>query len=400
MNAKLFRPHRYFLNPLSLIISILLLSLFIPRHHALNNIDMYNKCKEKTTRACGGKDIKGGLIEYPFWGTDIRPEYCGLEGFELSCEEEGDLAVDIGLDSKYRVAEVNLSASVLILNRFDDSLDDICASNLTNSTILDEKLLYDYGENTEEIHLFYHCDPPAVNTNGITSKFTCPSGDKKEVFFLRKDGLPEYRERLKSCKYGRLPVNKSVLEQQITKKEVEVQELFKGNIEVRYNKTYINACLDCFLTKGSCWNGTNITNNTCLYSNGTVLHPYGPSVGPSVLPPYGPSVVPPYPGSENKHLGPKIGIASGVVGCSILLLLVLITYCHRRKTKYDSSFFFKDAPSYSKDIEAFIRQYGSSIPKRYRLMLTKSRNKCKRNARQHDAGMTRPRQSLKMIIVT
>ncbi|KAK1404263.1 hypothetical protein POM88_003868 [Heracleum sosnowskyi] len=272
MNAKLFRPHRYFLNPLSIIISILLLSLFIPRHHAQNNIDKYNMCKEKTTRACGGKDIRGGL-EYPFWGTDIRPSYCGLEGFELSCKE-GDLAVDIGSDSKYRVVEVNLSASVLILNRsYDDPLEDICASNLTNSTILDEIVLYDYGENTEEIHLFYHCDPPAVYTNGITYKFTCPSGDKKEI----------------------------------TKKEA--QELFKGNIEVRYNKTYRNACHDCFLTEGLCWNGTNITNNTCLYSNGTVLPPY------------------PQPEKENNSRSKirlKIAIASGIGGGGILLLLVLI----------------------------------------------------------------------------
>ncbi|KAK1404264.1 hypothetical protein POM88_003869 [Heracleum sosnowskyi] len=301
MNAKLFRPHQYFLNPLSIIISILLLSLFIPRHNAQNGIHMYNVCREITTRACG-KDIKGA-IEYPFWGIGIRDRYCGLEGFELSCEEQGDLVVDIGSDSKYHVAEVNLSASVLILNRYyDDPLEDICASSFTNSTILDEKL-YDYGENTEEMHVFYHCDPPAVYTNGITYKFTCPSGDKKEVFFLPKDVFSEYGERFKSCKSARLPVNKSVLEQQITKNEVEVQQLFKGNIEVLYNKTYRNACHDCFLTGGLCWSGTKTKQNTCLYSNGAVLPPYGPYPQPgpafytaqTVLPPYEPSVVPPYP---------------------------------------------------------------------------------------------------------
>ncbi|XP_074371076.1 LEAF RUST 10 DISEASE-RESISTANCE LOCUS RECEPTOR-LIKE PROTEIN KINASE-like 2.4 [Apium graveolens] len=364
MNAKLFRPRQYFLNPVSNIISILLLLLYIPIHRAQNYIDEYNDCKEMTTHACG-KPIKGGL-EYPFWGDhDIRPSYCGLKEFELSCEED-DLVVDIGSDSKYRVVEVNPSSSGLILHRNDDSLEDICASTLTSSTILDETL-YDYGDNTEEIHLFYQCGP-AADPTGITFKLPCSSGDKKEVYFIPNNDLPKYRQSLGSCKYATLPVNMSVLDEIIHNKR-QLAELLMGDIKVRYNSINKNACIDCVKTDGLCWNGTSTEeDNTCLYSNGTVLPPYPtvPPPYPTVPPPY-PTVPPPYPQPGNKmKLGLKIGIASGVVGCSILLLLVLITYCHRKKNKYISFLFPQDAPSYSKDIEAFITQYGSSIPKRYK----------------------------------
>ncbi|KAL8132623.1 hypothetical protein AgCh_008199 [Apium graveolens] len=280
-----------------------------------------------TTHACG-KPIKGGL-EYPFWGDhDIRPWYCGLKEFELSCEED-DLVVDIGSDSKYRVVEVNPSSSVLILNSYNNSLEDICASTLTSSTILDETL-YDYGDNTEEIHLFYQCGP-AADPTGITFKFPCSSGDKKEVYLIPNNDLPKYRQSLGSCKYATLPVNMSVLDEIIHNKR-QLAELLMGDIKVRYNSINKNACIDCVKTDGLCWNGTSTEEeNTCLYSNGTVLPPY-----PTVPPPY-PTVPPPYPQPGNKkNLGPKIGIATGVVVSVSLILLALFLFCRRRKAKQSS----------------------------------------------------------------
>ncbi|WOG96325.1 hypothetical protein DCAR_0415660 [Daucus carota subsp. sativus] len=56
----------------------------------------------------------------------------------------------------------------------------------------------------------------------------------------------------------------------------------------------------------------------------------------------------------------------GVLGGTILLLSVLVIFCCRKKTKQGSFLFSKNVSSFPKDVDAFIKQYGSSIPRRFR----------------------------------
>ncbi|KAL8144683.1 hypothetical protein AgCh_003033 [Apium graveolens] len=61
-----------------------------------------------------------------------------------------------------------------------------------------------------------------------------------------------------------------------------------------------------------------------------------------------------------------LSAASGVsVGIILLTLALVIIYC-RIRTTFSSSLFPRNTSSYSKDIDAFISQHGSSIPKRFR----------------------------------
>uniref|UniRef100_A0A166BBL2 Protein kinase domain-containing protein n=1 Tax=Daucus carota subsp. sativus TaxID=79200 RepID=A0A166BBL2_DAUCS len=87
------------LNPITVIISIhlfLLINIPFLEAQALNHTKYYSDCSSATTVRCG--EATYDQIHYPLWGENIRPKYCGLEGFELSCENT-NLVIDIGYGS-------------------------------------------------------------------------------------------------------------------------------------------------------------------------------------------------------------------------------------------------------------------------------------------------------------
>ncbi|KAK1404278.1 hypothetical protein POM88_003883 [Heracleum sosnowskyi] len=229
------------------------------------------KSQEFETEAChrcGNMTFKNP--EYPFWGQNIRVNYCGLQGFELRCEDN-DLVIDIGSDTMYRVLETDPPRSLITLKYYDDPLGNICASQEVSSRVLNETL-YDYGENTEDLNLFYNCDDEIVSP-WIDYKHVCPSDNKISVYFFLGNSFDLVQDKPDSCNKTTLLVDKLVFEN-LKNKSIHPEELFKKSFEVHYNEMNKRACRDCKATDGWCWSGTYITNNTCLYSNGTVLPPY------------------------------------------------------------------------------------------------------------------------------
>ncbi|KAK1354209.1 hypothetical protein POM88_047465 [Heracleum sosnowskyi] len=351
MHSHVFRCHQYFSNPL---ISILLLSLIIPIHNAQNYSEMYKVCSKMTTSACG-KPIRG--IEYPFWGQNIRPEYCGLKGFELSCEEN-DLVVDIGTDSKYQVAEINPSRSLLTLNPYGDAVKKVCASSWDSSKILNETL-YEYGKNTEGFRLYYNCDSGSQDTERwILSNITCSGDDDKFQLFYSTDNSVELPPQGIRCSNNiTLPVDKTMHDQFLLNNSMPLGQILEYRFEVHY-KINNSACSDCKESGGVCWKNTDLeVDSKCLYETGGKNEHQAKEVAPS---------------GKNKNSGLKFIIASCVVGGSVLLLFVLIIYYRQMKSKHVSSLFSQNVSSYPKDIEAFIRENGSSIPKRFRVAIVNS----------------------------
>ncbi|XP_074371082.1 LEAF RUST 10 DISEASE-RESISTANCE LOCUS RECEPTOR-LIKE PROTEIN KINASE-like 1.4 isoform X1 [Apium graveolens] len=312
MYAQLLKPYQCFLNPICFIVSFhVLVLLNIPIYHAQFIYQQYYfECSNTSTVRCGNTTFSNP--EYPFWGETIRSKHCGLEGFELRCEDN-DLVIDIGSANKHHVVTINPLESLLTLNRYDDPLENICASRKVTSTILNATL-YDYGENTEDVNLFYNCDDE-ISSPWIDYKFTCSNDNKNLVYFFSRNKF-DLVDKPDSCISTKLQVDKRVLEE-LKNNSIQAEEVFKRSFEVHYNGMSRKACKDCRKTGGWCWRGTYFTNNTCIYSNGTVLPPY------------------PQPGNK-KNLGPKIGIATGVVVSVSLILLALFLFCRRRKAKQSS----------------------------------------------------------------
>ncbi|XP_017247608.1 LEAF RUST 10 DISEASE-RESISTANCE LOCUS RECEPTOR-LIKE PROTEIN KINASE-like 2.1 isoform X2 [Daucus carota subsp. sativus] len=338
MHAKLLRPRSYFPNLISNIISILCLSVFIPRHNAKVDLDMYNNCSKPTTSPCG-TDLGWG-VNYPFWGEDIRPSYCGLEEYELSCEENS-LVVDFASDIKYNVLAINPFTITIELKPLGNPLKSICepSSSSNQDTEHNDPVFYS-RENSEVIYVFYNCSDHAQTTS-IKANFSCGNDNRDPVYFFRNDSFEQAQKKLSSCNYTRLPVHMSLLEEFISDHnpaQETAEKLLVGKFEVYYNVENNQVCKECYEhDDGLCWKDTYVgSKDPCLYQSGS-----------------------------KKSKGLIIG-AVGVLGGTILLLSVLVIFCCRKKTNYGSFLFSKNVSSFPKDVDAFIKQYGSSIPRRFR----------------------------------
>ena len=269
MCAQNFEHYTHYLHPLSLIITVhLVLLINIPVYNAqLDYGKYYSECSNNATLRCGETTL--GPIIYPFWGQNIRPSYCGLEGFEFSCENNEIPVIDIGSGNKYRVADIYPLAGEIILNRYAHKLEETCAPKFSSTTL--NTKLFEYGPGTEDLYMFYGC-PLDLHVRlklGIPNNFTCRTREKRtKVIFGVESHLKDDLHRLnKLCKPPiRVPVNWTDLENLPTNVTQLLQRLSERKFAVYY-KINETACRDCWGagTGRVCWNGAEVgVNSSCL----------------------------------------------------------------------------------------------------------------------------------------
>ncbi|KAH8502371.1 hypothetical protein H0E87_013899 [Populus deltoides] len=76
------------------------------------------------TVSCGNRGLH---IRFPFWIKDRQPEQCGYPGFDLSCNEKGDIVLElptavklyidkIDYENQYKISKVNFTIFNCSLN--------------------------------------------------------------------------------------------------------------------------------------------------------------------------------------------------------------------------------------------------------------------------------------------
>ncbi|XP_074371081.1 LEAF RUST 10 DISEASE-RESISTANCE LOCUS RECEPTOR-LIKE PROTEIN KINASE-like 2.1 isoform X2 [Apium graveolens] len=281
------------------------------------------------------------ILDYPFWGGD-RPAYCGHPDFQLSCQ--GNITFINMTSKQYRVLGVDARSQLITVAR-QDLWNSTCPSVFYN-TDLDYRI-FEHPSGDQNLTLLYDCN----TVLGHQYKFACEvNGISRDSYFLTRALLAPNLPLLSCSQTILVPINGTSVQSLTTptSTEEDLKEVFKAGFGLNWDAND-DDCNACARSGGRCGFNSSTSSLACY----CIDRPY-------------PSLCNSNTKGNKMKLGLKIGIASGVVGCSILLLLVLITYCHRKKNKYISFLFPQDAPSYSKDIEAFITQYGSSIPKRYK----------------------------------
>ncbi|KAL1824753.1 hypothetical protein ACET3Z_011531 [Daucus carota] len=325
MCVKHLKPRIYYLHPISLIITIhLVLLINIPVYDAqVDYGKYYSECSKNATFRCG--ETKLEYIYYPFWGKNVRPSYCGLEGFELTCENNETPVIDIGSGNKYRVAHIYLLAGEIILNRYAHKLEETCAPKFSTSTL--NTKLFKYGPGTEDFYMFYGC-PLKLHVPlklGIPNNFTCRTREKRtQVIFGVESHLKGYLHRLnRSCKPPiRVPVNWTDLENLPTNVNLLLQRLSEQNFAVHYKINETACSRDCWGadTGRVCWNGAEVgVNSSCLSK----------PVKPSKQVKPGNNT-----GKKIRIVGVAVGTSGGVM---LLLLLVIFILYRRRKAKHGPS---------------------------------------------------------------
>ncbi|KAK1384074.1 Protein kinase domain-containing protein [Heracleum sosnowskyi] len=288
---------------MSFIISAYLLLLInIPVYDAkVDYQKYYSECSKTATLKCGKTTL--GPIYYPFWGEHIRPSYCGLEGFELSCKNNEIPVIAIGSKSEYRVVKIDPDVSAITLHRYDDHLVDDCTP-VFNTTILNKKL-FEYSQGVEDLYMFFGC-PLHLHvpvTVGVRNNFTCKCGAKnKQVIFGVQSNLEDYLYKLrKQCQTPiRLPVQWTDFEIFSKNSRAPLKQILDSSFEIHY-KINESTCHECRKYGGECWNGTDIgVHSRCLHKPGN-------------------------------SAGKKIRIAVGAAGGGMVLFLLVLLILYRRK---------------------------------------------------------------------
>lgn len=165
---------------------------------------------------------------------------------------------------------------MIVLERYDDRLDDTTCDPKYNNIILNKEL-FEYNQGTKDLYMFYGCpfELQVPLKSGIRNNFTCISADdKKQVIFGVHSLLQDYFEKLnKSCQTPiRLPVNEDALEIYSNLEAMPLVDLLARSFKVHYKINH-TACSYCRKSGGVCWKDTDLgLDPICLHDPGKLIY--------------------------------------------------------------------------------------------------------------------------------
>ncbi|KAK9204078.1 hypothetical protein WN943_014335 [Citrus x changshan-huyou] len=313
--------------------------------------------------SCNSSHSCGDLqdIGYPFWGSNIRPQYCGRQGFELQCYDDEYATIRIGHQS-FRVLEINNTHPIMRIV-IADYLGRDCLESIRKSSISDP--LFNYTEKVRNLSLFYDCSGDSSSQLG-KNNYNCTSegGVVIRSFYT----IDNYKDsRLHNLSNSCSSVIKVPI--QLTRpnigylEEGKLIEALNQGFEVRYDAED-KLCSTCTShhPRGICGSNQSSDEFSCLYpprhGDGDVDDLYMSCNSPTRVGTYGKSDNGSWTSRFDVALG--AGMMGIIITCAIICIFrkknnpsILWTVCCRKATKSDQ------------DLEAFIRNYVSLAPERY-----------------------------------
>lgn len=251
---------------INIIISLVL--ILSPKPVLSNN---YLSCSFRSS--CG----KFSDIGYPFWGLN-RPESCGYPGFELSCTEN-ELEITIS-SATYRVLAINTALQTLHVSRTDYS-ENLCPTHLINSTFESETSPFRQIGDSEDIRLYYGCQPLTAPQNlssnlGISSQFDCTINETNIVgYYVTRDFAGTVAGNfLRSCNNSVIiPVPKSQVPSLEEGRDPDnLEEAVKIGFQLLWSADDTR-CHDCVNEGGECGRVVASGEFVCYCSDGEVCSP-------------------------------------------------------------------------------------------------------------------------------
>nr|KJB43090.1 hypothetical protein B456_007G183700 [Gossypium raimondii] len=250
------------------IIIISLVLILSPKPVFSNN---YLSCSVRSS--CGNISDIG----YPFWGLD-RPESCGYPGFKLSCSES-ELEITIS-SATYRVLAINKESQTLHVSRTDYS-ENLCPTHLINSTFESETSPFRQNGDSQDIRLYYGCQPLTAPQNltsilGISNQFDCTINNTKIVgyYVTREFAGTVTGNFLRSCSNSVIiPVpNSQVPSLEEGRDPDDLEEAAKIGFQLWWSADDTR-CNNCVNKGGQC--GRNLVSGgfECYCSDGDVCSP-------------------------------------------------------------------------------------------------------------------------------
>ncbi|KAL5815559.1 hypothetical protein ACOSQ3_026337 [Xanthoceras sorbifolium] len=278
-------------------------------------------------------------IWYPFWGNG-RPRYCGLEGFELKCQNNQYPIIESG-PQMFRVSKIDTFLQTMNMAR-DDIWNSYCPGLLQETTL--NKTLYNYMPDVIFLDLFYNCSGQfSLNES---NSFSCGEGTG---FYTNPSYVLQLPNLTNTCEKSiKVPVLRTALENHVQNKSDFQQTLNQGfDVEFQSDNT---SCTPCFNSGGVCASNVSTSKFVC-YCRGQPqpLKCDHSSASGSNL---------------SSRLKISIGATAAVFG---LTVIGIVSWLSRRKiSSIVSSASLMKRTKDDQDLEAFIRNYGPLAIKRYK----------------------------------
>lgn len=300
----------------SLIIVIFFILFSIPFCSYANG-DEFRNCS--LLYNCGS--LRG--IGYPFWGGD-RPDYCGRQDFGLDCVDGRYTTISLD-DLEYRVLAVDPSIPKMTIAR-NDLWNNICPDQYSlyrNPTLSYFNL--NSARTVRNLHVFYGCTSEVIAKVQVQSHVTCSiDGVKSGVFFA-----DEFVSGVEGCNISLVVSIQLAAYHDLWDGKITLEEALTRGFDVEYNAA-LAACSSCEASEGKC--GSNSTYEfVCICQDQSY---------PMLCPKHG----------KGRLLKALIGAMIAGVG---ILSFSIICYYYYKKRKND------------KQLEAFIKEFGSLTPRRY-----------------------------------
>lgn len=297
-----------------------------------------------STIQCG--DLQG--ISYPFWGLN-RARYCGLSPeFQVTCNKSAPIITI--KNQNFRVLHINNALRALTVAR-SSYWYNLCPGSLHNTSQV-APFTYTSDTVTDNLTIYYGC-PSSSSTNVgsmmESSRFTCTTNQSSTVGYVlaRKAGdltnanLASIEDYLGTCNTSVIiPVNQSAIQDL---KANATLDALKAAIDQGFGMQWLDddgLCQKCLKSGGQCGQVQDSGEFTCYCRERS----YSSSC----------------PGSNSKGRHKILMIALPAVLSVSVTIIVLI--CFIRKTKL----FKKERTENHYDVDEFMRNHGSLVPRRYK----------------------------------
>ncbi|KFK43998.1 hypothetical protein AALP_AA1G201500 [Arabis alpina] len=276
----------------------------------------YEKCLSPPT--CGSAVFPN--TTYPFWGNEIgKPSFCGHKEFELSCEDNKTLTLEIE-NRTLRVVSANLSYKSITVA--DENLFHGGCPHIFNFTGTNQ---FPRNYQTDTIDLF-EC------TTHSLSRFICQERDNSWKTFHVFISLNPYPDCFKVGEIPMLESAKNDLRRSKNDSDGALMIALGKGFELRYDIEDQN-CRDCSISTGICGSESGSGNFRCLCQD----KPHNSSCSINDDQAYAPidqvydNNNPGQGHKKNVKLKIGIGIGAGVMGLTAASICWFVY--HRRKTK-------------------------------------------------------------------
>ncbi|KAM7279755.1 hypothetical protein ACFE04_006889 [Oxalis oulophora] len=211
----------------------------------------YKNCSQPFS--CGGISD----VTYPFWGGS-RPEYCGLSGLELTCEEDDIPRILMEKKTKYRIIEFSSNTRTLTVVR-DDYYGTVCPTLLYNSSI-DFSNFY-YASDLRNITIFYKCSDALVLVSGQATHTCNVNATTFNAYSAIKDSEVEQLIRASCSSNVKVTVFDSSAEDVIAGKKVVVDAINDG-FGLQWKSS--TDCNTCMASGGYCGFNSSLNGFACF----------------------------------------------------------------------------------------------------------------------------------------